>query len=281
VSCFLRRRNSHNICQVHSLGSLLVIFLVECKYMSYHIKMLIIVIISTDTSTSYVDYLQSKPSAPSTPIASVRPSRPTSLKPLSRSVSYENVPRSTLPRQPQQTVSTNAELATTLNTGSVLPTETTPLRPSMQPTLRRDLRQEVSTPNIYLAAKSLHSRDHSPHRCHHVHHIYAPIIPPTEVTGVPIDVLTNSPRIFRQLGMSHSHSHEHIGHSQANEGEYSNHHHHDEQQHLWVRRRRQIVGLLVGAFTSIECLSDTAFSTGLAAWHNDTFPSHWTNSCRY
>ena len=281
MSCFLRRRNSNNICQVHSLGSLLVIFLVECKYMSYHIKMLIIVLIPSDISTSYVDYLQSKPSAPPTPIASVPSSRPTSLKPLSRSASYENVPRSTIPRQPQQTISTNAELATTLSTESALPTESTPLRPSMQPTLRRDLRQEVSTSNIYLAAKSLHSRDHSPHRCHHVHHIYTPIIPPTKVTGLPIDLLTNSPRIFRQLGMSHSRSHEHIGHSQANEGEYSNHHHRDEREHLRVGRRRQVVGLLVGAFTSIEYLSDLVFSTGLAAWHNDTFPSHWTDSCRY
>lgn len=196
-----------------------------------------------DVSTSYVDHLQSKPSAPPTPIASVQPSRPASLTPLSKSISYENVPRSTI-SQPQQTTPTNTG---PLNTESALGTETTPLLLSTR-SVTGELRREASAPDIYLATKSSHSRDHSPCHCHHrVHHICTPIIPPT-VTGVPIDVLTNSPRIFRQLGMSHPHSHGHVGHGQANERD---HHHHDEHEHLRVRRRRQIVGLLVSALTSI------------------------------
>lgn len=42
--------------------------------------------------------------------------------------------------------------------------------------------------------------------------------------------------------MSHLHSHSHVRHT--NEGEYSDEHH-DEHKHLRVRRRRQVVGLLV------------------------------------
>jgi hypothetical protein len=261
VSCFHCRRNSKNICQVHSLGSLLVIFLVECEcvVISY---ILIIVIIHIDISTSYVEYLQSKPSAPPSLVASVEPSRPASLKPLSRSNSYESVLRSTISGQPQETISTNVELATTLNTGLAVPTETTPLLPPNKPitdaSFSRQLRREVSAPNIYSTAKSLHSRDHSPHRCLH-HHVYTPIIPPATVTGVPIDVLSNSPRILRQLGMSHPHPHGHVGHEQTSEGEFSNHHHHDEHEHLRVSRRRQVVGLLVSVLTPIEYLSDTFF----------------------
>lgn len=221
------------------------------------------VTILIDTSTSYVEYLQSKPSAPPSLIASVQPSRPASLKPLPRSISYESVPRSTISRQPQETVSTNGELAITLNTGLALTTETTPLLPSNQPitdaSFSRQLRREVSASNIYPTAKSLHSRDHSPHRCHH-HHVYTPIIPPATVTGVPIDFLTNSPRIFRQLEMSHSHPHGHVGHEQTSEREFSELHHHDEHEHLRVSRRRQVVGLLVSVLTSIEYLSDTFFN---------------------
>ena len=204
-----------------------------------------------DISTSYVEYLQSKPSAPPSLTASVQPSRPASLKPLPRSISNESVLCSNISGQPQKIISTNAELATTLNTGLPLPTETTPLLPPNQPvtdaSLPRQLRREVSASNIYLTAKSLHSRDHSPHHCHH----YLPTTPPSTVMGVPIDVLTNSPRIFRLLGMSHSHPHEHVGHEQTNEGEYSDNHHHDEHEHLRVSRRRQVVGLLVSALTLI------------------------------
>ena len=187
-----------------------------------------------DISTSYVEYLQSKPSAPPSLIASVQPSRPVSVKPLSRSISNESL------------LSPNISGQTTLNSGLSLPTETTPLLSPNQPitdaSFPRQSRREVSASNIYPTAKSLHSRDHSPHRCHH----HLPIIPPSTVTGVPIDVLTNSPRIFRLLGMSHSHSHEHVGREQTGEGEYSDtHHHHDEHEHLRVARRRQVVGLLV------------------------------------
>lgn len=229
-----------------------------------------------------MEYLQSKPSAPPSLIASVQPSRPASLK-QPRSISYENVLRSTISGQPQETISTNAELVTTLNTGLILPTETTPLLPPNQPitdaSFSRQLRREVSSSNIYSTAKSLHSRDHSPHRCH-LH----PIIPPATVTGVPIDVLTNSPRVFRQLGMSHhSHPHEHVEHEQTIEGEYSDHYHHDEHEHLRVSRRRQVVGLLVSVLTSIQYLSLTLFfcSTGPATWDNDPFSSYWINTCRH
>lgn len=191
VSFFVHCRDSNNICQVHSLGSLLVIFLVECEYMVISYECNIDEMIPIDISTSYVDYLQSKPSAPPTPVASVKPSRPPSLKPPSRSTSHENIHR------PQQTISTNVELAiATLNTGSALPTETTPLLPSTQPITDTSF----SLQEVFASArtKSLHSRDRSPPRCHHhhVHRIYSPII--ATVTGVPIDVLTNSPRIFRQ-----------------------------------------------------------------------------------
>ena len=207
--------------------------------------MLIIPIILIDISTSYVEYLQSKPSAPPSLTASIQPSRTASLKPLPRSISRESFLHSNISGQPQETISTNAELATSLNAALTLPTETTPLLPSNQPitdaSFSRQLRREVSAPNIYSTAKSLHSRDHSPHRCHHLH----PIIPPSTVTGVPIDVLTNSPRIFRQLEMSHSHPHEHVGHEQTTEGDYSDHYYHDEHEHLRVSRRRQVVGLLV------------------------------------
>ena len=213
--------------------------------------------ILVDTSTSYVEYLQSKPSAPPSLIASAQPSRPASLKPLPRSNSYESVLRSNISQQPQETISTNAGLVITLNTGLAHPTETTALLPPNQPIIDapfpRQLRREVSTSNIYPTAKSLHSRDHSPHRYHH-HRVYTPSTTPITVTGVPIDVLTNSPRIFRQLGMSHSHSHGHVGHEQTSEGEYSDHHHHDEHEHLRVSRRRQVVGLLVSDLTSIEYL---------------------------
>ena len=211
-----------------------------------------------DISTSYVEYLQSKTSAPPSLTASVQPSRPASLKPLPRSISYESVLHSGISGQPQETISTNPELATTLNTGLAFPTETTPLLPSNQPSTDASfppqLRREVSSSNIYPTAKSLHSRDHSPHRCHHHH-----LIPPTTVAGVPIDVLTNSPRIFLQLGMGLSHPHEHVGLEQTSEGEYPDHHHHDEHKHLRVSRRRQVVGLLVSVLTLIEYLSDTFF----------------------
>lgn len=208
-----------------------------------------------DISTSYVEYLQSKPSAPPSLTASVQPSHPASLKPLPRSISNDSVLCSNISGQLQETISTNPELATTLNTGLALSTETTPLLPPNQPithaSFPRQLSREVSASNIYPTAKSLHSRDHSPHRCHHL----LPTIPPSTVTGVPIDVLTNSPRIFRLLGMSHSHSHEHIGHEQTSEGGLSDHHNHDEHEHLRVSRRRQVVGLLVSVLTSIEYLS--------------------------
>ena len=258
MSCLHCRRNSNNIRQVHSLGSLLVIFLVECEciVISYMLRLVMILL---DVSTSYVEYLQSRPSAPPSLTVSAQPSRPASLKQLRRSISYESVLRPTISGQPQETISTNAELATTLNTGLALPTETTPLLPSNQPiadiSFPRQLRREVSASNIYPTAKSLHSRDHSPHRCHHHH----PVIPPDTVTGVPIDVLTNSPRVFRQLGINHSHPLEHVNHEQTSEGEYTDHHHHNEHEHLRVSRRRQVVGLLVSVLTSIEYLSDTFF----------------------
>ncbi|KAF8814553.1 Zinc/iron permease [Phlegmacium glaucopus] len=200
------------------LGSLLVIFLIE--YMS----------------TCYVDYLQAKPSAPSTPIGSVHPSRSASLKPLSRPISYNSI-------------STNAE--PTLNTGSAFLTESTPLLPSAQPTtetLPRQPRREVSTPNLGPIHSSLPSRGNSPHLYHHrhVHHIYTPSVPSTAVSGVPIDLLTNSPRIFRQLGLGHSHPH---SHEQEDEGQVPDHidyhYDHDHEHHLRIGRRRQVVGLLV------------------------------------
>lgn len=226
-----------------------------------------------DISTSYVDYLQSKPSAPPSLTVSVQPSRPASLKPVP---SNENVLYSNISGQPQETISTNAELATTLHTGLTLPTESTPLLPPIQSVSRGSLPRQLAS-NIYSTAKSLHSRDHSPHHCHH----HLPTIPPSTVTGVPIDVLTNSPRIFRLLGMTHPHPHEHIRHEHTSEVEYLDHHNHDEHEHLRVSRRRQVVGLLVSVLTLIEYLPDSLyfFSTGPATWDNDPFPSDWINTC--
>ena len=259
MSCFHCRWNSINVCSFYSLGSLLVIFLVECEciVISYMLRIIIVLI---DISTSYVEYLQSKPSAPPSLTASVQPSRPPSAKPLPRSLSYDSVLGSNISGQPQKTISTNSEFATTLNRGLAFPTETSPLLQHNQPitdaSFPRQLRRGVSASNVYPTAKSLHSRDHSPHRCHH----HLPIIPPATVTGVPIDVLTNSPRIFRLLGMSHSHSHEHVEHEQTTQGEYADtNYHHDEHEHLRVSRRRQVVGLLVSVLTSIEFFSYSFF----------------------
>ena len=233
VSCFHCLWNSNNIYQVYSLASLLVIFLVECECIdiSYTLSMLIILI---DISTSYVEYLQGKPSAPPSLTASAQPSRPASLKQLPRSLSNESILRSNISGQPQETISSNAEFATTLNTALALPTESTPLLSPIQPathaSLPWQLRREVSATNIYPVAKSLHSQDNTPHHCHH----HLPTIPPSTVTGVPVDVLTNSPRIFRLLGMSHPHLHEHVRREQASEVEYPDHHQHDEHEHLRV-----------------------------------------------
>jgi len=207
---------------------------------SYHINLLTIVIILKDISTSYVDYLHAKPSAPPTPIGSVHPSRPASLKPLSRQISSDSL-------------STDAEPALpTLNTGSLRLTETTPLLPSTQSMASTSLpRRELSASNVCLTDSSFTSRDNSPHlfHHHHVHHIFTPIIPSAAVSGVPIDILTNSPRILRQLGLGHSHAHGHVGPEQGNEGEGTNHihHHHDHEHehHLRVGRRRQVIGILV------------------------------------
>ena len=278
VSCFHCLWNSNNIYQVYSLASLLVIFLVECECIdiSYTLRMLIILI---DISTSYVEYLQGKPSAPPSLTASAQPSRPASLKQLPRSLSNESILHSNISGQPQDTISSNAEFATTLNTALALPTESTPLLSPLQPATHTwQLRREVSATNIYPVAKSLHSQDHTPHHCHH----HLPTIPPSTVTGVPIDVLTNSPRIFRLLGMSHPHLHEHVRREQASEVEYPDHHQHDEHEHLRVSRRRQVVGLLVSALTLIECLSDYFFfSIGSATWDNDPFSSYWINTCHH
>jgi hypothetical protein len=191
-----------------------------------------------------VDYIQSKPSAPPTPIGSVRPSRRASLKPPSTSTYEDNV-CSTISRQSQQTISTTtAELSRhTLNTESTLLTESTPLLPPTRPITDG---ASCSAPNIYFTNKSLHSPEHSSHHYHHhhAHHIYAPIVPSAEVPCVPIDVLTNSPRICRQLGLSHPHAHGHVDPEQENERECSDHHHEHENEQP-IGRRRQVVGLLV------------------------------------
>ena len=135
-------------------------------------------IILIDISTSYVEYLQGKPSAPPSLTASAQPSRPASLKQLPRSLSNESILHSNISGQPQDTISSNAEFATTLNTALALPTESTPLLSPIQPathaSLPWQLRREVSASNIYPTTKSLHSRDHSPHRCHH--HPYYPFL---------------------------------------------------------------------------------------------------------
>ena len=195
-----------------------------------HINVMSFVTILKDISTSYVDYLQSNPSVPSTPIGSVQPSRPASL---SRPVLYDNFSRLAISRQP--------------NTESAHLTETTPLLSSTQPitnTSPRQPRRQVSEPHLCILSQS---RDHSPHHHHHHHHhhLHTPITS-AAVAGVPIDILTNSPRIFRQLGLGHSHSHGHVGTEQtrAEEG-VSDHIHHYNHVHERVSRRKQVVGILV------------------------------------
>ena len=192
-----------------------------------------------------MDYIQTKPSASPTPIGSVRPSRRASLKPPSTSTSssHEDNVCSTI-SQSQQIISTTAELSRhTLNTESTLLTESTPL---LLPT------RSCSAPNIYFTNTSLHSREHSSHHPH-PHHIYAPIVPSAAVPGVPIDILTNSPRICRQLGLSHPHAHGHL--DPEHERACSDHHHEHENKQP-IGRRRQVVGLLVSIFTWIKYLSN-------------------------
>ena len=232
--------NSYNVCQVLSLASLLIIFLVECEWIVVPYICLTNHVVQ-DISTSYVDYIQTKPSAPPTLIDSVRPSRRASLKPPSASTSssYEDNVCSTISRQSQQTIPTTAELSRhTLNTESTLLTESTPLLPPTRSIT--DGGASCSAPNIYFTNKSLHSREHSSHHYHHhhAHHIYAPIAPSAAIPGVPIDVLTNSPRICRQLGLRH------LDPEEENERACSDHHHEHENKQP-IGRRRQVVGLLV------------------------------------
>lgn len=208
-----------------------------------------------------MDYLQSKPSPPT---STALPSRPASLKSLSRSSSRQDLTRPTTPQRPQQTILTSTELARPmLNTETTLLTETTPLL-STQPEIDTSfsllgLRREISVPNIHSTNESLHSRDHSPRRYHHhhAHHICPNPIPPAAVKGVPINILTNSPQIFRQLRSGHSHPGGHVGHAakQAIEGGMYPHDHHKQ-----IGQRRQIVGVLVNTFMSIKYLSDNSFN---------------------
>ncbi|KAF8151638.1 ZIP zinc transporter-domain-containing protein [Crassisporium funariophilum] len=251
------------------LGSLLAIFLVEY------------------ISTSYVNHLQDKPSAPPTPANSLPPSRPgspkapsihtPSLRSSSRSRKRSPSPRSQALVLPTSDPNVTATISP--NPMTVPMSETTPLLmlPSHPPpgpspssisskahvperSITMPLRPSTTS---HPPLPHAHSHHHAHPHLHHAHHTYSPIIPLAAVAGLPIEVLTNSPRIFR-LGLHHGHGFEHDrdrhhhGHhachrrpspSEEGEGRGRHHHHshHGDGHDLPPRigRRRQVVGILV------------------------------------
>ncbi|KIM44048.1 hypothetical protein M413DRAFT_25534 [Hebeloma cylindrosporum] len=173
-------------------------------------------------STSYVEHLHDKPSAPPTPVGSLPPSRPRSPKP-STSTTRRSTSRDNPEEYPPQKV-------------AVTITETTPLlvggtKPACEPPALDGTRRPIAR------------------RDHHiiVGHGSAPVIAAAAVAGLPIEVLTNSPRICR-LAVAHDrrgdhhnthhHSHENIN-IEAGEDQY------DKKPHPRIGRRRQIVSILV------------------------------------
>ncbi|PPR05016.1 hypothetical protein CVT24_010209 [Panaeolus cyanescens] len=144
--------------------------------------------------------------------------------------------------------------------GTLLAAPTTQSRSRSPP---RASRQTTRTRGSSRRCRS-HSHSHSHADHHHLHpghHLHGPIIPVAAVAGVPIEVLTNSPRIFR-LGLSHDHHHHHHHHHHEEDGHHSTRahsicepddtvqqdepdHHHHHHHHATIGRRRQIVGILV------------------------------------
>jgi len=211
-----------------------------------------------DISTSYVEHLHDKPSAPPTPVSSLPPSLPTTPKPTSSSRS--------IPRTPSAT-----KVAVPL-------TETTPLLLATKP---------AAQPALSLTRGTIESLTPA-HNTHHAHHNYqvqyshTPIIPAAAVAGLPIEVLTNSPRICRLTV-----AHEHVGHG----GRHTTHHHphetihvetdevrHDENHHPSIGRKRQIVGILVRFLSDLFFSfsdSDLRFIAGPPTRHYDSFSCYW------
>ncbi|KAF9039164.1 ZIP zinc transporter-domain-containing protein [Panaeolus papilionaceus] len=252
------------------LGSLLAIFLVEY------------------ISTIYVNHLQGKPSAPPTPVSSRNgspsppPSPPRSVIPPIKQVTSKKKRRSSNASRTSSQGETGAFQG---------PNETTPLlvasrpvnpnKPLTSPSHDAEFLAVAPQPKrgltipldpsggSLLAAPPSDSRSRSPPRPSRRttrHHLHGPIIPVAAVAGVPIEVLTNSPRIFR-LGLSHDHHHHHHHHHhhneeghhsvkahsvhepddavQPDEPDHDHHHDHHHHHHVMVGRRRQIVGILV------------------------------------
>jgi len=190
-----------------------------------------------DISTSYVEHLHDKPSAPPTPVNSLPPSRPMSPKPSSPATrprsSSRNIPRAHSP-----------------HTLAVPFTETTPLLLATKPL------NEPSTLDLIRRATEPLIPDRNAYHDHHVDNDSAPVIAAATVGGLPIEVLTNSPRICR-LTLAHDHKVDHRQH-------HATHHHphehisveaggvqHDKKHHPRIGRRRQIVGILVRFFRDL------------------------------
>ena len=151
-----------------------------------------------------------------------------------------------------------------------------PAHPIIHASLPRQFRREVSASNIYPTTKSLHSRDHSPHRCHH-HPYYPSLYGHGSADRRSYQFSPNLPIAGDELSTSSQ-----TCKTRTSKVEYPDHHQHDEHEHLRVSRRRQVVGLLVSALTLIECLSDYFFfSIGPATWDNDPFSSYWINTCHH
>jgi zinc transporter 1/2/3 len=177
-----------------------------------------------DISTSYVEHLHAKPSAPPTPVSSLPPSRPTSPKPSALPTSSSHSIPSTHPH-------VKVAVSLTENTPSFSTT-----KPAAHPALTRGTIESLAPSH----------NAHPAHHSHHAHHSHVPIIPAAAVAGLPIEILTNSPRICR-LTVVHEHAGCHTKHHHPHETVHiePDEVHHDEEHHPSIGRRRQIVGILV------------------------------------
>jgi len=181
-----------------------------------------------DISTSYVEHLHDKPSAPPTPVDSLPPSPPTSPKPSASTVrprsSSRSIPRAYSPQK-----------------YAVPCSETTPLLLATKPA------SEPPTLDLFRRAAQPLISDPSACHGHHADHGSAPVIVAAAVTGLPIEVLTNSPRICRLTVAHDHHSQQHTTHHHPHEninvetGEVQ----HDKKHHPRIGRRRQVISILV------------------------------------
>lgn len=208
---------------------------------SNHIQLhdILLKLADLDISTSYVEHLHDKPSAPPTPTNSLPPSRPTSLKLSTSTIRPRSSSRSISRAHSPQTFPASF-------------TETTPLllatKPASEPPAL-DLIQRAAQPLI---------PDRSVCHDYHVDHGSTPVIAAVAVAGLPIEVLTNSPRICR-LTLAHDHKGAHGQHhttyrdprESINVETGDVHRDHDKEHHPRIGRRRQIITILVRLFRDV------------------------------